>query len=39
MWMFSVLGFFGLLFAFLLKRNEAGPNAHGLETITASSKG
>jgi hypothetical protein len=35
MWIFSSLGFFGLLFAFLLRRNETGPNAHGLETITA----
>jgi MFS family permease len=35
MWIFSCLGFFGLLFAYLLKRNEAGPNAHGLETIKA----
>jgi MFS family permease len=31
MWIFSSLGFFGLLFAFLLRRNERGPNAHGLE--------
>lgn len=35
MWIFSCLGFFGLLFAWLLRRNEAGPNAHGLETIKA----
>jgi len=35
MWIFSSLGFFGLLFAYLLHRNETGPNAHGLETITA----
>jgi MFS family permease len=35
MWMFSCLGFFGLLFAFLLRRREKGPHAHGLETITA----
>ncbi len=35
MWIFSCLGFFGLLFAWLLRRNEAGPNAHGLETIRA----
>ncbi len=34
MLIFSVLGFFGLAFAFLLKRSESGPNAHGLETIT-----
>jgi hypothetical protein len=35
MWIFSCLGFFGLLFAWLLRRNETGPNAHGLETIRA----
>jgi len=35
MWMFSCLGFLGLLFAFLLRRSETGPRAHGLETITA----
>jgi MFS family permease len=34
MWMFSVLGFAGLLFAWLLRRRETGPHAHGLETIT-----
>lgn len=34
MWIFSCLGFFGLLFAFLLRRSETGPGAHGLETIT-----
>lgn len=38
MWMFSILGFLGLLFAFLLRRQESGPNAHGLETITAGSR-
>ncbi|KAB2880036.1 major facilitator superfamily domain-containing protein 1 [bacterium] len=38
MLIFSCLGFFGLLFAFLLRRNEMGPNAHGLETITTSHK-
>lgn len=37
MWMFSVLGFLGLLFAFLLRRRETGPAAHGLETITVAS--
>lgn len=37
MWIFSVLGFFGLLFAFLLRRNEMGPAGHGLETITTAS--
>lgn len=35
MWIFSCLGFFGLAFAFLLRRSEMGPHAHGLETITA----
>ncbi len=35
MWIFSTLGFLGLLFSFLLLRAETGPNAHGLETITA----
>lgn len=34
MWIFSALGFFGLLFAFLLRRQETGPAASGLETIT-----
>ncbi len=38
MWIFSSLGLFGLLFAWLLRRSETGPHAHGLETITASSK-
>ncbi len=38
MWIFSCLGFFGMLFAFLLRRSETGPKAHGLETITVSSK-
>lgn len=31
MWIFSSLGFFGLLFSFLLKRSEEGPGGHGLE--------
>ncbi len=35
MWIFSILGFFGLLFAYLLRRSETGPHAHGLETIKA----
>lgn len=34
MWIFSALGFFGLLFASLLRRQETGPAARGLETIT-----
>jgi len=32
MWIFSSLGFFGLLFAYLLRQSEIGPNGHGLET-------
>jgi MFS family permease len=40
MWIFSTLGFLALIFAIVLRREETGPNAHGLETITAgSSKG
>jgi MFS family permease len=39
MWAFSVLGFLALAFAILLRRQETGPHAHGLETITAGSKG
>lgn len=31
MWIFSSLGFFGLLFAFLLRRSEMGSKGHGLE--------
>lgn len=31
MWIFSSLGFFGLLFALLLRRSEMGPGSHGLE--------
>jgi MFS family permease len=38
MWIFSVLGFLALAFAIWLRREETGPNAHGLETITAGSK-
>ncbi len=34
-WAFSGLGFAALLFAFLLRRSETGPKAHGLETIKA----
>lgn len=33
----SALGFFGLLFSFMLWRTEKGSQAHGLETITAES--
>ena len=35
MLIFSSLGFVGLLFAYLLRRSETGPNSHGLETIRA----
>ncbi len=35
MWIFSVLGFLGVLFSLLLRRAETGPGAHGLETIRA----
>lgn len=35
MWTFSILGFLGMLFAFLLRRRETGPQGHGLESITA----
>lgn len=34
MWIFSILGFMGLAFAFLLHEREVGPHGHGLETIT-----
>jgi hypothetical protein len=37
MWIFSVLGFLGFFFAVLLRRQETGPHAHGLETITVKS--
>lgn len=35
MWIFSSLGLLATLFAFFLRRRETGPDAHGLETITA----
>src|SRR5690242_4926061 len=35
MWIFSGLGFSAVFFSWLLRRNETGPHAHGLETITA----
>ena len=37
MWIFSILGFFGMFFAFLLRHRETGPHRHGLETITTKS--
>ncbi|HSR54263.1 MAG TPA: MFS transporter [Acidobacteriota bacterium] len=38
MWIFSLLGFLGLFFALRLNRAEAGPEGHGLDTITVSGK-
>jgi MFS family permease len=38
MWIFSCLGFFGFLFAYLLRRAETGPDAKGLETITTANQ-
>jgi MFS family permease len=37
MWIFSILGFLGVFFAFLLHKREIGPHGHGLETITTAS--
>jgi MFS family permease len=37
MWLFSLLGFFGLFFSWRLHRSETGPAGHGLETITTGS--
>ena len=39
MWIFSTLGFLGLFFSYMLRKSERGPSGHGLETITAGSKG
>lgn len=36
MWIFSVLGILGFVFAVLLRKSERRPGAHGLETITTS---
>ncbi|HET9306019.1 MAG TPA: MFS transporter [Candidatus Sulfotelmatobacter sp.] len=38
MWIFSILGFLGLTFAFLLRQRELSPHGHGLETITTKTK-
>ncbi len=35
MWIFSVLGFLGLFFAFMLKKIESGSKGHGLELSMA----
>jgi predicted MFS family arabinose efflux permease len=37
MWIFSILGFLGVLFSFLLRQRETGTHGHGLETITTAS--
>jgi MFS family permease len=37
MWIFSILGFVGVFFSFLLRQREMGPHSHGLETITTAS--
>jgi len=37
MWIFSASGFLGFFFAWMLRRAETGPHAHGLETITVKS--
>jgi len=37
MWIFSILGFLGVFFSFLLRKRETGPHGHGLETITTAS--
>ncbi|MBN2580604.1 MAG: MFS transporter [Pirellulales bacterium] len=34
MWIYTAIGILALLFAWLLRRAETGPKAHGLETIT-----
>lgn len=35
MWIFSVLGFLGFFFAFMLRKTETGPKGHGLENASA----
>jgi hypothetical protein len=35
MWIFTALAVLGVVFAYVLRRVETGPHAHGLETITA----
>jgi MFS family permease len=39
MWAFTVMASLGLLFSFLLWREERGPGGHGLETITVKGAG
>ncbi len=38
LWIFTGMAFVGLLLAILLRRNEMGPNSHGLDTITKHSE-
>ena len=38
MWIFSTLGILGVVFSFLLRQREMGPEGHGLETITTARK-
>ncbi len=38
MWIFTSLGFFGLLFAWFLRKQETGPDGHGLELSMAEFK-
>ncbi|MBI5022451.1 MAG: MFS transporter [Ignavibacteriales bacterium] len=38
MWIFTSLGFFGLLFAFLLRQREMGIHGHGLENASGLKK-
>lgn len=38
MWIFSILGILGVVFSFLLRQRELGPNGHGLETITTATR-
>ena len=35
LWLFTVLSVAGLIFSLLLRRREAGPHGHGLETVRA----
>ena len=37
MWILSILGIIGFVFAYLLRKNELGPNGHGLESGAARS--
>jgi hypothetical protein len=39
MWIFSVLGIFGLIFSYMLRKSEKGPGGHGLEEGMKTSEG